>query len=99
MTQELGNKAEMAFDLAGLGGVAAAEGRPARAARLLASAESIFTTIGISISMWPYRVADYDRWVAVARAQLDEAAFSSAWAEGRALTVQAAIAYALAPDR
>ena len=99
LTQELGNKAEMAFDLAGLGGVAAAEGRPARAARLLASAESIFTTIGISISMWPYRVADYDRWVALARAQLDEAAFSSAWAEGRALTVQAAIAYALAPDR
>ena len=39
--------------------------------------------------------ADYDRIVAAARAQLDEAAFDVAWAAGRALTLDEAIAEAL----
>jgi hypothetical protein len=38
---------------------------------------------------------DYDRDVAVARAQLGETAFAAAWAEGRAMTLEQAVAYAL----
>jgi len=38
---------------------------------------------------------DYDRAVASVRAQLDEATFGAAWAEGQALTLEQAIAEAL----
>ena len=38
---------------------------------------------------------NYERSVAAARAQLDDATFAKAWAEGRAMTMEQAIAYAL----
>lgn len=38
---------------------------------------------------------DYERFVAVARAGLDEGAFAAAWAEGHTMTTEQAIAYAL----
>ena len=38
---------------------------------------------------------EHDRVVANARAQLDEATWETAWAEGRAMTLEQAIAYAL----
>ncbi|HEX9922142.1 MAG TPA: hypothetical protein VGD99_05735, partial [Anaerolineae bacterium] len=34
---------------------------------------------------------EYDRNVAVVRAQLDEATFAAAWAEGRAMTLEQAV--------
>jgi hypothetical protein len=37
----------------------------------------------------------YERTMAIARTQLDEAGFNTAWAEGRALTLSQAIALAL----
>ena len=39
--------------------------------------------------------ADHDRDVAAVRAALGEAAFAAAWAEGRAMTMEQAIAEAL----
>ncbi|MFQ5796857.1 MAG: hypothetical protein ACE5JP_17685 [Candidatus Bipolaricaulia bacterium] len=38
---------------------------------------------------------DYDRNVAAVCAKLDEEAFEAAWAEGRAMTPEQAIAYTL----
>ena len=38
---------------------------------------------------------EYDRALAAARAQLDEAAWNAAWAEGRAMTLEQAVTYAL----
>ena len=38
----------------------------------------------------------YQREVAAARAVLDDATFAAAWAEGRAMTLEQAVAYALA---
>jgi hypothetical protein len=38
----------------------------------------------------------HDRNVAAVRAQLDEATFAAAWAEGRAMTLEQTIVYALA---
>ena len=40
--------------------------------------------------------SDYERQVATVRAQLDEATFAAAWAAGRALPLEQAIAEALA---
>ena len=37
----------------------------------------------------------YEQLVAAVRAQLDEAAFETAWAEGRAMAPEQAVAYAL----
>jgi hypothetical protein len=40
-------------------------------------------------------VPSYERAVAIVRAQLDEATFAAAWAAGRTMTLEQAIAYAL----
>src|SRR5262249_52477903 len=40
--------------------------------------------------------AEYERQVAAARALLDPASFAAAWAEGQAMTLDEAVAYALA---
>jgi len=42
--------------------------------------------------------AEFDHWLATAHAQLDDAVFAAAWAEGQAMTLEQAIEYALAPD-
>ena len=40
-------------------------------------------------------IPDYERWVTVARTQLDEPTFAAVWAEGQKLTLDEAIAEAL----
>ncbi len=81
--------------LVGIGGVASAVGQAERAARLLSAAETLLDSIGLSLAAWPEVRADFDRYVAAARAQLDEATFKAAWAEGRAMSLDQAIALAL----
>jgi tetratricopeptide (TPR) repeat protein len=76
----------------GLAGVAA-QRQPARAARLFGAAEALRETIGAPLP--PINRADYERDVAAARAQLHEDAFAAAWAAGRAMTLEQAIAEAL----
>ena len=76
----------------GLGGVAAARQQPERAARLFGAAIEDNTLISV---MEPAEQADTERCIAAARAQLDETVFAVAWAEGQAMTLEQAIAYAL----
>ena len=64
-----------------------------RAARLLGAATGQFEAIGAA--MWPADRLEYERTVAAARAALSEEVFAAAWAEGRAMTLDQAIAYAL----
>lgn len=81
------------FNLEWLASVAGAQGQPARAARLFGAAQAIR-----DIQHWPLPancVAEYERHVAVARAQLDEAVFAAAWTEGKAMTPDQAVEYAL----
>jgi hypothetical protein len=42
--------------------------------------------------------AEYERTVAAAQAALSEEAFVAAWAEGRVMTQEQAVAYALEPE-
>jgi predicted ATPase len=88
-------KERIAHCLVGVGGVASAVRQAERAARLLSAAETLLDSIGLSLAAWPEVRADFDHYVAVARAQLDEATFEAAWAAGRALTLEQAIAEAL----
>jgi DNA-binding NarL/FixJ family response regulator len=86
----------VALGLAGVAGVAAAGGQPGRAARLLGAADALLTAAGIRRD--PLRQYEYDRYAAAARAQLDQQAYTVALAEGRAMTLDAALAYALESD-
>ena len=95
--QERGNKRGPAECLMGLAAVAATHGRQpegtVRAARLLGAAEAQFEAIGAA--MWPADRLEYERSVTAARAALSEEVFAAAWAEGRAMTLEQAVAYAL----
>jgi predicted ATPase/DNA-binding CsgD family transcriptional regulator/Tfp pilus assembly protein PilF len=89
----LGNRDGIAEDLAGLAEVASLLGQPGRAAWLFGVVEALREAS--SISLPPLRRAAYDRAVEGIRAHLDEAAFAQAWAEGRAMPLEQAIAQAV----
>jgi len=92
--RELGDRRGIARSLVGLAYVAFALGCPGRAARIWAGAERLRETIGETLP--PSDCADYNRRVAAARAAIgDGSAFDSAWQEGRAMTLEQAIEYAL----
>ncbi len=76
-----------------LGGVAGASGLPERGARLLGASEAMREAIGSMLE--PEDRIEYDRDVAIVRSQLDEEAFAKAWAEGRRMSMEQAVAYAL----
>ena len=63
------------------------------AVRIFGATEVLRQTL--SIPMLPIYRRLYQRGIAVAQAQLDDAAFAAAWAEGRAMTLEQALAYAL----
>jgi predicted ATPase/DNA-binding XRE family transcriptional regulator len=91
--RELGDKAGIAYCLAGQAGVVGAQGQPQQAAQLFGAAEALLEAIGGSLERIDR--AEYEHNVAGVRAQLDEATFASAWAEGRTMPLEQAIAYAL----
>ena len=92
LRQETGEKEGIATALEGLAAVAGVGGQPLNAARLYGSAESLRDTLGAPLT--PTDRSYYEQTVAAIRAQLDEALFARAWAEGRAMTLEQAIAAA-----
>ena len=82
--------------LSGLAVTSAALGEPERTARLFGAAEALREALGVR---WGYGHRErYGRAVALARAALGEEAFAAAWAAGRAMTLDEAVAYALEED-
>jgi tetratricopeptide (TPR) repeat protein len=79
-----------------LAAIAAAQGQARRGARLLAAAEGLREALGTPLP--PVERPDVERCVAAARAALGEAEFAAAWAEGRAMSLEEAVALALAED-
>jgi tetratricopeptide (TPR) repeat protein len=75
-----------------------ADSEPAgrRAARLFGAAEALRETLGAPTL--PIYQAQYQRGVAATRALLDDATFEAAWAEGRTMTFEQAVAEALGED-
>jgi len=91
----LGHKVRIVYSLDELAAVAGALGSPPAAARLWGAAERLREEMGSPAG--PGELAG-DARVAAARAVLqDDAAFDLAWREGRAWSLDQAIAYALAP--
>jgi tetratricopeptide (TPR) repeat protein len=92
--RELGLRAGIGDSLEALAAVVGALGGPLRAARIWGAAERLREEIGAPQS--PDEQARHDQCVAAARVSHgDEAAFDQAWREGRALTLEQAIAFAL----
>ncbi len=73
--------------------IAADMHQPQRAARLFGAAEAARERIGAPLPLGDKPM--YDRHLARARADLDETAFDAVWAEGRVMTLDEAVAYAL----
>jgi hypothetical protein len=94
--QELGHRAALAHELESLAFIAIAQSQPQRAACLLGSAESVRESA--NSPMAPVERSEYTEQVAALRAQMDGASFAAAWATGRALTMDQAIAFALAHE-
>jgi predicted ATPase len=94
---EVGDGTNVAYYLEGFATLAA-EGEPERAARLWGAAEAVLEQI--EVISYPH-AADRsfnDRQLAAVRASLEERAWEEAWNEGRAMTTEQAVAYALEPD-
>lgn len=94
LCRELEVKRAVTEPLAGLAGVVTAAGNPAGAVRLLAAASALHAAMGDV--WWPADRTAFEQILADVRAQLDEATFQAAWNEGSAMTVEAAIEFALA---
>jgi len=72
--------------------LAANQGRPQGAARLLGAAEALLKASGST--WWPADRVEYKPNLATIRAALSEEAFAAVWAKGQAMTQERAIAYA-----
>ncbi|MHB8625407.1 MAG: ATP-binding protein [Aggregatilineales bacterium] len=85
-----------AIAVGGFGELAEVQGRPERAARLFGAASAL-TGSGKDTPGSLSSYTDIERDILTLRVQLGEAAFATLWAEGQAMTLDQAIAYALEP--
>jgi predicted ATPase/DNA-binding CsgD family transcriptional regulator len=86
----VGEQWVIAARLVGLGEVVAAQQKLEWAAQLWGAAEALREAIGVPIP--PVELADYKRSLSAARVHLGERTFAAAWAQGRAMTPEQALA-------
>jgi hypothetical protein len=80
--------------LEGTAAIAAARERPADAARLFGAASALRERLGMPLPV--INQAPYERAMGTTRSMLSDAAFVAAWQEGEAMTLDEAIACAMA---
>jgi predicted ATPase/DNA-binding CsgD family transcriptional regulator len=93
--RELGDRPGASFALLVEAALAGVRNEPVRAARLWGAAEALREAIGLSMGHQDRVDYDYEGRVAAARAQLDDAAWKAAWNEGRTMSPEQAVDYAL----
>ncbi len=77
--------------LARLASIAVARGQPDRAAQLFGAAQALRDTT--SAMPEPADRADFERDLSAVRAQMSDKAFAAAWAQGRAMPLEQAVAF------
>jgi DNA-binding NarL/FixJ family response regulator len=92
LNKRFGYRQGTAENLAGLGAVAAGNGQLEPAVKLFGAAEALLDVVGTDLG--PADREQYHQCVTAVRAQLDEATFAKAWAEGRTMTREQAMDYA-----
>lgn len=95
---EVGDGTNVAFYLEGLAALAASEGAGERAARLWGAAEAILEKIEVIAYPHAADSSSRERQLALAREGLGGRAWEDAWSEGRTMTTEEAVAYALGCD-
>ena len=91
----LGDIWGIADALTGFADVAVRVGQPERAAQLLGAADAVYAQVGIAVP--PYMIViTYPKTVDAIRTQLDPGAFAAAHNSGRVLTMEEAVAEAMA---
>jgi tetratricopeptide (TPR) repeat protein len=91
--QELGNRPAVAHQLECFAAIAIAKEEPERAVKLFGAAEALREVVNSQMTEWE-RV-EYGQSMAQLRPMLPEAEFNVLWAEGRAMTMEQAIQFAL----
>ncbi len=91
--QQFGHRAAIAHELECMAMIAKAQEEEQRAVKLFGAAESLRETI--NIPMTPFERAEYDPEITSLRANMDQTDFTRTWSEGRALTMEQAITFAL----
>jgi tetratricopeptide (TPR) repeat protein len=93
LLREMGHPGDIAACLERLAAIFSAQGQTERAARLLGAVERLREAPSALLS--PNEQAEFNRQVATTRAALAEGVFAAAWAKGRAMTWEEAVADAL----
>ena len=83
------------YELIWLGRVALGRGNPTRAATLFAAAKAQFDATGLAMD--PDEGPEYEKGLAAIRGAQDDAPFEAAWAEGKKMTLDDAVTFALGP--
>jgi predicted ATPase/DNA-binding SARP family transcriptional activator len=91
--RELGEKRSIAYSLEAFAALRVAEGEPREGARLYGAAQALREVLAAPLH--PGERRRYERNMEAARARLDEERFRAAWADGRAMPLEEAIACAL----
>jgi non-specific serine/threonine protein kinase len=88
------SKYPLAIGLAFLSGPIAAQGDPLRAIQLLGASDALLDAMGLG----PERSdkAEIDHITDIVRGQLDEETFNSGWEKGQAMSLEQAVAFAIA---
>jgi hypothetical protein len=82
--------------LEGLAILASAQNQMGRATRLFGAAESLY--IPLRFEMSAKERAEHDQSISAARATLGEEAYTAAWEEGKTMTLEQAVEFALRED-
>jgi predicted ATPase/class 3 adenylate cyclase len=92
MQEKMSNRQGIAECLAGLAGLAVISGKIEQGVRLFAGAQALLDDIGAPMA--PADCVEMERELSLAREQLSEVAFSTAWSEGGKMSMEEAIASA-----
>ena len=92
--RQFGDRRAIAWSLGVLAGVEAAEGRPARAARLRGAMDGLLDSIGAPVQP-SFNMLIGDRYFGAVQRDLGTDAYEQALAAGRAMSLPQAIDYAM----
>ena len=95
IARELGDRLMGAYSVLAMAKVAALRGRPSRVATMWGAAEALREQMGMTFSHFDLAHFGYERDLDAVRSMLSEACLKAAWAEGRTMSPERAIDYAL----
>jgi hypothetical protein len=96
LCKELGDRMIASESLEGMACISAVDGEAERSAKLFGAAEALREAVGYQ--HLPEEDAWREPYIGAVRSQLDEASSEEAWAEGRAMSFEEAVSYAMVEE-